>query len=221
MKLKYYSLIVLLILAMQITAQNKNVDTSENVIAYDSIEISPQTKYEDSINNTVEVKTIQKNVEKFFIRQNKRFNYMLKGLDKEFIVYCTPTYENNGSLSSLSIYNSVYKHTKFELFDSIPEQVTEYATFLLNRTKGQWCKERFGYDSLELGDDLGIMFIFSPKNIPDSISILKLNGWYSEEEMSNAKGNKKRMFNLSFVPTRYYNLSAGLHERFVRVVLKY
>jgi hypothetical protein len=64
MKLRYCCLVVFLVLSIKLIAQNKDTP-NENVIAVHTLESSTHAKYEDFINNTVSVNTIQKNVEKF------------------------------------------------------------------------------------------------------------------------------------------------------------
>ena len=173
----------------------------------------------DSINNDTRIEKIQQNVQKFFIQQNKRFKKKLEGLNKEYIIYCTPTYERSGTLNILSTGNSV-KPTSFQIQDSLPIQIPEYAKFLLDRSNTKWCKERFGYENLKFEDDFAILFIFSPDNIPDSLSTLKIKSFNSDEYLK-ATPEKKYKIDLAYRQIHYNILADGLNERFVRVVLKY
>ena len=178
-----------------------------------------QTTNSDSIKNEQRIERIQQNVQKYFVQQNKRFKDKLKGFDKEYLVYCTPTYQSDGCLGIFSTSN-IFKPTRFQIQDSLPVGVSDYATFLLDRSNTQWCKERFGYEKLEWEDDFAILFIFSPKNIPDSISILKIKS-FSTDELLTASPERKRMINLAYSQIHFNVLAAGLNERFVTVVLKY
>jgi hypothetical protein len=198
--------------------------------------IYAQKEKTDSINDVIKVEIIRENVQKFFKNQHKRFSYQLKGLNQEYALYYSPIYSFSGHLDfavdenridllnikerDLSPPFTYYKPTHFEKPLNVPQQVIDYSEFLLKRTYNNWCEEKFGYTNLEYGDDFGILLIFSPKNIPDSISALKIKT-YSPSDYDTASENKKRMMDLSVKLINYHGMGEGLKERYIEVVLKY
>ncbi len=178
-----------------------------------------QVAEKDSVKQVNEILRIQANVQDFFQRQHKRFRQQIKSLDKEYLVYCTPKYVGEGSLDIFGS-GSIVKPTRFQMQDTLPRLLEDYVDLLLFRTVGHWCKERFGYETLENGDDFGILFVFSPKNMPDSISVLSSKTIHTDDYW-NASPAVKRMHDLVRSTVHYQFLSEGLNERFIRVVLRY
>jgi hypothetical protein len=188
-----------------------------------------QINNSDSIQNEKKIETIRKNVQEFFIQQNRRFSNKLEGLNEEYLLYFMPKYNEKGLLmynldkldNNLNMSYDYLKQNCFENNTVVPEQVVKYSNFLISRTNGYWCENRFGYDNLKTDDDFGILFIYSPKNIPDSLSILKQKQ-FSSSDYENASETKKRMLNLLFKQMNIQAIvSRGLNERFIKVVLKY
>lgn len=190
--------------------------------------INAQKPNIDSINNVKNIERIRKNVTEFLEKQNKRFSEKLSGFNEEFITYFKPNYGEKGFLiSNLDNLNYQIKGNydyeiescgEFNL--SLPQKIVDYSNFLLFKTNGNWCENKFGYKNLKRDDDFGILFIYSPKNIPDSLSILKLKEFTFGENESQTK-EKKRMNDLAILQLKYIRMAEGLNERFIRVVLKY
>jgi hypothetical protein len=182
----------------------------------------------DSTINLNQVEKIRKNVTDFFEKQNKRFNEKILGLNEEFIIYFKPNYSESGFLQN-DIYHldeqlkgkydyEIENCTGLNLL--IPQKLVDYSNFLLNRSNGNWCENKFGYKNLKKDDELGILFIYSPKNIPDSLSVLKLKEFSTSDYELQSK-EKKRVIDLALLQSRYIKKAEGLNERFIRVVLKY
>ena len=216
MKKKFISIFIILLIQLNICAQKINTDSLE------------QARKE---------KIITKNVQNFFINQHKRFKSQLKGLTQEYALYYTPKYDLKGNLDfyddnyrkidllnikeeDLSPPFNYYKPSHFEKPLNVPQQVINYSELLLKRTLNNWCEERFGYTNLEHGDEFGILLIFSPKNIPDSLSALKVT-YYVPSDYETASENKKRMMDLFYKIWGYNGFGYGLKERFISVILKY
>jgi hypothetical protein len=199
--------------------------------------VHAQKKNIDSLDDIKRTEIIRENVQKFFKNQHKRFAYQLKGLNHEYAIYFTPTYGFRGRLDfydnsyrKIDLLNikdkdlmpilNYYKPTSFEKTLNVPQKVIDYYHMLLKRTSNNWCEERFGYKNLEHGSEFGILLILSPKNIPDSLSALKVN-YYVPSEYETASENKKRMMDLFVKLGEYYFMGDGLKERFISVVMKY
>lgn len=191
----------------------------------------------DSLEQVRKVENIRKNVQNFFKNQHKRFSDQLKGLNQEYALYFTPKYGFRGRLDiydnayrKIDLLNikeedlipllNYYKPTSFEKPLNAPQQVIDYFEMLLKRTFNNWCEVRFGYNNLEHGDEFGILLILSPKNIPDSLSALKVK-YYVPSDYETASENKKKMMDLFVKIGEYYFMGEGLKERFISVVLKY
>lgn len=199
-------------------------------------DIYAQKENTDSLDKIKKVEIIRENVQKFFKNQHKRFFDKLKGLNQEYALYYTPMYSFRGHLDFAVDEDRIdllkikekdlfppftyYKPTHFEKPLNVPQQVIDYSEFLLKRTYNNWCEEKFGYTNLEYGDDFGILLIFSPKNIPDSLSALKIKT-YIPSDYDAASENKKRMMDLSVKLINYHGMGEGLKERYIEVVLKY
>jgi hypothetical protein len=196
-----------------------------------------QNKNSDSIKNESKTETIRDNVQKYFLNQHKRFCYQLKGLNQEYALYFKPRYYFRGRLDfydntyrKIDLLNikaedlipvlNYYKPTSFEKPLNAPLQVVDYLHLLLKRTSNNWCEERFGFKNLKFGDEFGILLILSPKNIPDSLSALKVK-YYVPSDYETASENKKRMMDLFVKIGEYYFMGEGLKERFISIVLKY
>lgn len=199
--------------------------------------IYAQKKNTDSTKEVIKVEIIREKVQKFFKNQHKRFTNQLKGLNKEYALYFKPTYYFGGRLDfydnsykKIDLLNirdedlipilNYYKPTSFEKPLNVPQQVVNYFEMLLKRSFNNWCEERFGYKNLEHGDEFGILLILSPKNIPDSLSALKVK-YYAPSDYETASENKKRMMDLLIKIREYYFMGEGLKERFISVELKY
>lgn len=190
----------------------------------------------DSLAEVKRVEKIRKNVQSFFANQHKRFSHQLKAYNQEFALYFMPAYYRDGVLDfyepnkNLDLLNlkredifrplNYYKPTRFETPLNVPQKVIDYAEMLLRRTYGNWCEERFGYKGLQYGDEFGILLMFSPQNIPDSLSALKVS-YYMPSDYETASDNKKKMMDLFVKLGRYTFMGEGLNERFIYIVLKY
>ena len=190
----------------------------------------------DSLKESNEIELVRSNVQEFIKNQHKRFTDSLKGLNQEYAIYFMPQYSGSGRLlfedpeyrfgttNQESVYGRLpyryYKPTSFEKPLNLPWQVLKYSMFLLNRTDNNWCEEKFGYKNLERGDEFGLLLIFSPKNIQDSLSVLKVK-WYTPSEYETASEDKKRMMDLTYKIGRYGAMGYGLKERLVTILLKY
>jgi hypothetical protein len=188
----------------------------------------------DSLKKVAEINRIRGNVITYFKQQNKRFSHLLKGLNKEYVVYCTPAYAF--SPGKLEIFENdstlIYHATKYELTDTLPVAIKAYVRYLLERSNQShnWCKQRFGYDEtrLQYEDEFGILFVFSPIGIPDSVSIAATRTkvfWIRRDYIEPddpMPAEKRRFYNL-FNLMDFYELylAKGLNERFIKIVLKY
>ena len=182
----------------------------------------------DSIEKEKKIEIIRNNVQNFFTKENNKFLKTLKDFKEEYIIYFNPKYGDRGEFGSTiydydSTFNIIFPYLKpgcNENNTSVPKEIINYANFLLNKSNGYWCGSRFGFDNLKRGDDLGILFVFSPKNIPDSLSILPIEEFTTDnyEIFSPAK---KRKIDLIFAQSRIIRMDEALDEKFIRVVLKY
>ena len=199
--------------------------------------IYAQKENTDSLKETTQVEISRENVQKFLKNQHKRFINQLKGLNQEYALYFNPIYYFSGRLNfydntyrKIDLLNmneedlipilNYYKPTSYEKPLNVPPQVFDYSHLLLKRTSNNWCEERFGYKNLQFGDEFGILLILSPKNIPDSLSALKVT-YFVPSDYETASENKKIMMDLFVKLGEYYFMGQGLKERFISVVLKY
>jgi hypothetical protein len=213
---KTYKIKCLLIFTFSVLLTIDQLFAQKYILAADSIAAEKER-----------IQYIRNKASNFFQKQHKRFANELKGLNREYLVYCTPTYDNNGSLNTFFyLEDYIYKPTRFEVQDSLPFAILEYTRALINRAAGNWCKERFGYndDAIKYDDEFAILFIYSPKTIPDSLSVCSTDAkiiTMDYDEIERSTTDKKRFYLNWQLLANYINLSAGLNERFVRVVLKY